>query len=76
MIDFKTNRQYVENNMKTHNMTLVEAVVDFCDTHEIPYEKIKQQFDPGMFEKIKAELAPLREEHIERKPMFLGFING
>jgi tRNA splicing ligase len=75
-VDYKKNRQYVEDNMKTHNMTLAEAVVDFCDTHEVPYDKLRQYFDHGMINKIKAALAPLRKGHVERLQMFLGFIKG
>lgn len=76
IVDYKVNRLYVEYNIKTHNMTLAEAVVDFLDTHEISHDKLRQYFDQGMISKIKAILAPLRKSHIIRKPMFLGFIKG
>lgn len=75
-IDLIANRLHVENNIKNHNMTLVDAVRDYLDSHEIPYEKIRQHFDAGMMDKIKAKLAPHRKSHTTRKPMFPGFIKG
>ena len=75
-IDYRENRLYVEKNMKTYNMTLAESVIDYLDSHEIPHDKLRQHFDQGMILKIKAALAPLRKNRVERKPMFLGFIKG
>jgi len=72
--NYNRNRKIIEENMTKHNMTLFESIIDFCDSHEIPYDKIRQHFDTGMINKIKQSLKSYFSETIKREPIFLGFI--
>lgn len=55
-LGFRGVREFIQNNIEEHNMTLSESVVDFFESHDIPLDKIKQYLDPGLLETLTAEL--------------------
>ena len=70
----RENRQIIEENIK-NGMTLAESVMDLCDSKEIPYSKIRQLIDKGLFDQLKAELSKHKKNYKKKTNIFEAFIN-
>jgi hypothetical protein len=45
----------IENTVQRESITYIEAIIDYCDEYEIPYESAKDLITKALKDKIEAD---------------------